>query len=87
MRIQNMSILKSVAINQIVSCLENEVRDLEKENQMKKILFPCIICKKKVYSQCVFWLDAETNLFSLWFSDIDLQMCSVESRVLTRVSN
>ena len=31
-----MNILKSVAINQIVFCLENdEVRDLEKENQIK----------------------------------------------------
>ena len=47
MRIQNMSILKSVAINQIVFCLENEVRDLEKENQMKKYFVPASFAKKK----------------------------------------
>ena len=34
MRVQNMSVFKSEAICQIVSCLENEVQDLGKENQM-----------------------------------------------------
>ena len=49
-----MSVFKSEAICQIVSCLENEVQDLGKENQMMLYFVPASFAKN-VYLRGVSW--------------------------------